>query len=1002
MKITKIFIRNLNSLRGDHVIDFENENFTHSGLFLISGPTGAGKSTILDALSLALFNEIPRLGKISKATIEELGGIMTHNTEEAVAEAEYKVSEGHYRSRWSVRKTRTGSLSDYHMELTNLKTNELYPIKKSQVPVENEKIIKLNSQQFQKSILLSQGEFAQFLKAKPDERTELLEKLTGTFIYRQLGIKAFERNKETTKIYEEKKWEIDQINLLDEEQMMQINQKKVDIQKHLVSLAKVYEEKNSALEKVKLFNQLNFQLSEKLKELDRFELQYKNFEPQLQKLDRHNQLNPFRDSFTIYADAKQFVEKEKFKLENEKNRLNTNLTLIRLSLEEYAQLSGSVVSQTDFLSHMKAFEDQYKKDKTTLELKMNDGIKIKVLFEEKLSKIKNDNILNTFISAPKTINTSYLKAQRDEAKFELSSSGFEQGIDIKSYQERNQLLNEVIGENEKIINELKVAGVYHQEILAISSELQNISKSRKELELVIENDLKLVQSLQEELTKVSAHYLQLKNKEPLKELVRQLKPGDNCPVCGNTIQNLEMHDFAHLGLLDMQKTDLESKVSDLNKKLLTNQIEIKNLESKHKEKSAKIEDIKNKILPEWNDPQIVLTKLGSVKIQIDEKKEELQKLNRLFDISNETEQLDELIHQSLILDKLRDECVILNNNFKETYRDKPISDLTNEIQEKIAKASEAIQYSEGSIKMLSMALDEKKKIISKLEAELNTEVQKLGFMNLENALTCLLTDEEFRSIVKNKTHLEENINLLKGSVKSFREQILKLNEEISDIKSEDLEIEISGLRKEEEMLNQEIGSINEKLILQETNETRKSKLSIELEEFDTKNKKWRLLTQMIGDAEGKKFSNYAQSLTLKHLLILANARLNTLTDRYQLIMPETVKSDLEIMDMYQGNVKRSVKTLSGGETFIISLAMALSLSDLASRNNPIDCLFIDEGFGTLDPDTLDTAMNTLDQLQYQTQKQIGIISHVASLKDRISTQIILRRDISGYSTIEVR
>ena len=110
---------------------------------------------------------------------------------------------------------------------------------------------------------------------------------------------------------------------------------------------------------------------------------------------------------------------------------------------------------------------------------------------------------------------------------------------------------------------------------------------------------------------------------------------------------------------------------------------------------------------------------------------------------------------------------------------------------------------------------------------------------------------------------------------------------------------------------------------------------------------------------------------------------------------------LTVLDQYQGNIQRSVTTLSGGESFLISLALALSLSDMASKNVKLESLFIDEGFGTLDHDTLEVAMNTLEKLQTESQKTVGVISHVEALKERINVQIKLQKDAMGYSSIHV-
>jgi DNA repair protein SbcC/Rad50 len=176
----------------------------------------------------------------------------------------------------------------------------------------------------------------------------------------------------------------------------------------------------------------------------------------------------------------------------------------------------------------------------------------------------------------------------------------------------------------------------------------------------------------------------------------------------------------------------------------------------------------------------------------------------------------------------------------------------------------------------------------------------------------------------------------------------------------------------------------------------------ELEILEKSNLKWELLDRYIGDSEGKKFSTFAQGLTLSRLIALSNKRLAELSDRYLLDKPTEKEDDeLMVLDQYMGNERRSVKTLSGGETFMISLSLALALSDLASRNVKLESLFIDEGFGTLDPETLETALCTLEKLQQEGQKNIGIISHVESIKERISTQIRLQKDSRGFSKIEI-
>jgi len=160
------------------------------------------------------------------------------------------------------------------------------------------------------------------------------------------------------------------------------------------------------------------------------------------------------------------------------------------------------------------------------------------------------------------------------------------------------------------------------------------------------------------------------------------------------------------------------------------------------------------------------------------------------------------------------------------------------------------------------------------------------------------------------------------------------------------------------------------------------------------------LTRLIGSADGAKFRRFAQGLTLNHLVYLANEQLNKLDGRYQLQCQPNETLSLSVLDTWQGDSLRDTKTLSGGESFLVSLALALALSDLVSSKTSIDSLFLDEGFGTLDNDTLEVALDALDNLN-ASGKMIGIISHVESLKERIAVQIKVEKQSGlGVSVLD--
>ena len=162
--------------------------------------------------------------------------------------------------------------------------------------------------------------------------------------------------------------------------------------------------------------------------------------------------------------------------------------------------------------------------------------------------------------------------------------------------------------------------------------------------------------------------------------------------------------------------------------------------------------------------------------------------------------------------------------------------------------------------------------------------------------------------------------------------------------------------------------------------------------------RWRALHELIGSSDGKKYRLFAQSLTFNQLVQQANRQLQNMSDRYLLKQTDDAPLQLDVIDQYQGGTVRSAKNLSGGESFIVSLALALGLARMSSKTTRIDSLFLDEGFGTLDEDALDVALNALASLQ-QEGKLIGVISHVAALKERISTQIKVEPKHNGHSVL---
>ena len=202
-----------------------------------------------------------------------------------------------------------------------------------------------------------------------------------------------------------------------------------------------------------------------------------------------------------------------------------------------------------------------------------------------------------------------------------------------------------------------------------------------------------------------------------------------------------------------------------------------------------------------------------------------------------------------------------------------------------------------------------------------------------------------------------------------------------------------------------LGAMREKLTIQEDAKKRAESYKDELMTLRDEFRVWETIYQLIGRKDGASFKQFAQSLNLQELVDRANIRLARLAPRYSLAVARgengEPRLDFSVRDHHQADAERPLTTLSGGETFLVSLALALALSDFKRLEMPVETLLLDEGFGTLDQDTLDIAMTTLTQLQQENAQQIGIISHVESLKERVENRIVVEKLGNGRSTIRV-
>ena len=327
------------------------------------------------------------------------------------------------------------------------------------------------------------------------------------------------------------------------------------------------------------------------------------------------------------------------------------------------------------------------------------------------------------------------------------------------------------------------------------------------------------------------------------------------------------------------------------------------------------------------------------------------------------------------------------------------NDLNQELTSIIAK-SESLQKQQ---QLLEVEIDKNKNIFKEISNVFENELKDNDFKGITSFENALLEKEQREELLVKCKTIEDNYSKYK-TLKI--DTAIKLSEHkkvrLSENSLEEIEKELNELKAKTDYLQLHIGEISAILKRDQQDRIKNQEKIVELEKKKEKFKVWVKLNEMIGSADGNKFAKFAQGITLDQLINLANNHLNVLSSRYELQRSPDPKQllEIEVCDSFQGDVIRPVSTLSGGESFIVSLSLALGLSELASQKISIDSLFLDEGFGTLDEDSLETALNALNLLQ-SSGKMVGVISHVEALKERIPLQIKVIPKGDGTSFIEM-
>lgn len=1007
MRILQVAFKNINSLNGEHKIDFTKEPFTYSPIFAITGATGSGKSSILDVISLALYNNIPRMGGISRKVVDSTGAVLTRGQKEAYAKVTYACKKGIFRSEWHISTARTGNLRDYEMYLFDMHSGQALDYKKSQVPTANEQHIGLSYEQFNKSVVLAQGEFAQFLKAPKAERGALLEKITGADIYRKIGIAVYEKNKTLEAATKElkillasrmEKLQPDDEFIIHLEKQKQLAEKLDLLNREYNLLQEKYKNIQEIKEKKRQLEIAKNHLKQALERAEIFEKEKGS------SFKKHHKITPYLSEILKWEQLVRQINKENHReksLSEIKHKLKAE---INSNYREIAKITRKNITEENAIEELEYFKIKYKNL-----IQQRDGF-------------RNDFKTKLELSAP--LLTSLQLEGEIDLKKEQDPSIIEQkrkklAVDLKALLqdvqlELHQLSDTLLNTEEKKLQSLRNAQLEALELRQLertSKELStNILTSKKEFEKLVFQGSNL-----EEKAKLSQKNFNLLRKEQelerisqsLEEHRKQLEDGKACPLCGALEHPFSAHYPISTSELEdrLKRAQIESETNqrlylEYKSNLQNLQKTIENEEAKLKENQQKLKNSKSNFKTKF--PEIAHPEHFDFIENLKNLESRTQNIKNAIVHSEMLSQYDRL--QPLVeeLAHIKECGTLINKKIQNLFKGNHFDELYNSIKESHSSNRAKIGSVEDQLKNIRAELDSIKIEIQDIEPRLLAGLKTQGFSSIENAIACRLSDKVYLEWVEENQNIRQSIDRITTEKELFKNDLKLLQQNITLEDEAITPRRIIENQEQSDLLKKEKEDIDFLVRAQYEVQSEIEKIRKEIDQRSKNTHHWTLLNQLIGDSTGNKFNNYAQEMSLTQLLQLANKRLESLKSRYNIDKPlEKEGENLMVIDKDMGNQRRAITTLSGGETFMVSLSLALALSDLAAKNVSIESMFIDEGFGTLDPESLDLTLDALERLQMESSKLIGIISHVDSLKERIATQIQLSQDGKGYSSIKI-
>ncbi|MEA2109825.1 MAG: AAA family ATPase [Pseudomonadota bacterium] len=1073
MKILELRFKNVGSLYGEWVIDFTDPEYVSNGIFALTGPTGAGKSTILDAICLALYGATPRLGKITKNGNE----IMSRQTGECYAEVLFESQAGRFRCHWEQRRARKkaeGNLQDQEHQIADDATGKPIETKKSLVGAVIEEKTGMDFDRFTRSILLAQGGFDTFLKADAEQKSKILEQITGTEIYSEISRRVHERQRDEREKLNLLNAETSGIVILEPEQEKEIQDDLETKLKQETELAGKSTETGKAITWLTTIDNLKKEILSLTDEAAKLKADTEAFKPERGKLEQATKAASLDGTYVSVtslrkqqADDQTSLKTDEAALPEIETSANKQAETLKASEQFTLKAKEELKTAAPLIQKIRSLDqkiaEQTKAVSEDADACTKEAAKVET---DKQARVKE---LEKRTAAEKTLEAAelYLKENARDEWLISGLAGVEEQFgnllakqgEITQKEADLKKADTVVADAAKKLDEAsKQCGLKKQELETAGKNLQQGKDALSEL-----LGDKLLREYRTEKETLLREMAFIKKIEELEDHRAKLEDGKPCPLCGSVV-----HPFAE-GNVPVPD-EIEQKIESLTKmidKADEQEAAIKKLEQtentarnnlnnseKLETEAANNKKAAEKTLTELKD---ALTKLRTgfdeLKLAVSGKLQPLgiteipeSKVESLLEslksrlkawqeqvkqkadiekqiaaIDSEVRRLDAVIDTQVKalaekqenLERLKKQLADGTEERKQLYGDKKpdeeegrlnkavtdaekaekkARDLNTDLQQKLTAAKTHID----SLKKRTL---QRTPELEKAEADFSAALSSAGFADEKVFLEARLSQEGRESLSTRAKELDDAGTELKAKQKDRETRLAtEIAKKLTDKTLEELEPQFKEFEESLKTLRDAIAGIkhtlNENTAAKERIKEKQSTIEAQKKECH----RWEKLHGLIGSADGKKYRNFAQGLTFELMVSHANRQLGKMTDRYLLIRDEHRPLELNVVDNYQAGEIRSTKNLSGGESFIVSLTLALGLSKMASRKVRVDSLFLDEGFGTLDEEALETALETLSGLQ-QDGKLIGIISHVSALKEKISTQINITPVSGGRSSL---